>query len=47
MFKLMDKKIIAILTGTYQSFTFFFAISFYMSYFMYLSKTQFLFHNVQ
>ena len=35
------------LKGTYQGFSFFFAISFYVSDFMYLLRSQFIFHNVQ
>ena len=35
------------LKGTYQGFSFFFAISFHVSDFMYLLRTQFIFHNFQ
>ena len=35
------------LKGTYQGFSFFIANSFYMSDFMYLLRTQIIFHNVQ
>ena len=37
----------ASLKGAYQGFTFFIANSFYMSDFMYLLRTQIIFHNVQ
>ena len=35
------------LKGTYQGFSFFFAISFYVSDFMYLLRNQFIFYNFQ
>ena len=37
---------ISSLKGTYQGFSFFIANSFYMSDFMYLLRTQIIFHNV-